>query len=68
MPQPGLIERTGATRTANVLARRPRLVASLLVVVTLVALQGGAAAIDGEIWMATPGDMTQTNTGPTDDE
>lgn len=48
----------------NRLCRRPRLVATLLLLVVLVAMQGGAVAEGGDLVFGTQEDGHTTNPGP----
>lgn len=58
----GIVERIATTRIGTELSKRPRLAITLALLVLFVAVQGGAAAVDGSF--TTQGTKTHTDTGP----
>lgn len=68
MSLPQSVKAVGSSRMTNWLLQRPQLVMTLLLLVTLVALQGGAAATDlgdcGEYCLEPMGGDDNTNKGP----
>lgn len=66
MPQQGMRERIAQSRVTGFFISRPRMTATLVMLVVLLAVQGGAAAGDGIVF-GQEGSCS-TCTGPDPDE
>lgn len=66
MPQEGVKRKLATSRITEFICSHPRLTLTLLLVVTLVAVQGSAAATDTDLTVGE-NDFGTTETGPSTD-